>query len=274
MIPSQVEDILRSMFQKGLLKDIPSGWNEDEVVDFMSRLNDPILKGKTPERDEKLDEAPEWAKQLDLRLNQLTELVPVFRRMNQKRTQEAEQSAQRLRLFNSQFESEEERALLRQEKKPKPSAYPLESEFHDYTQDNMASEPETYPPKPEAYPYEEQRTKRGSSDLAMNSGTKRKEKMRRAEERGPVQAGSEELKRRLFGQLMEGQRREKEALEIEREIKSLPGRIEDLARRLIDVPFNKWSVRDMTEVEKYFTPEQVTWIADVAASRTERKIIR
>jgi len=252
MIPSQVEDILRSMFQKGMLKDVPSSWSEDEVVDFMSRLNDPILsKGKVPERgDEKLSKAPEWAKALSLRLDQLTDLVPVFRRMNHERTRKAEQAAQRTRLFN--LDTDEEKDLLAEEEKTPPKKYPLE---------------------PEAYPYDEQKTKRGSSDLTMNSGTKRKEEMRRAEERGPVQAGSEELKRRLFNQLREGQRREKEALELEREIKNLPGRIEDIARRLVDIPFNKWSVKDMTDVEKYYTPEQVSWLADAAEKRTRRRVL-
>jgi hypothetical protein len=249
MIASQVEDILRSMFQKGMLKDIPQSWSEDEVVDFMSRLNDPILsKGKVPEKgDEDLIKAPEWAKKLSLTLDQLTDLVPVFRRMNQERTRKAEQTAQRTRLFN--LETDEEKDLFSKEEKTPPK-YPLE---------------------PEKYPYGEQRTKRGSDGLAMNSGTRRKEEMRRAEERGPVQAGSEELKRRLFDQIREGQRRENEALEIEREIKSLPGRIENLARKLIDIPFNKWSVRDMTEVERYFSPEQVNWLTDAAQARTERR---
>jgi hypothetical protein len=284
MIASQVEEVLRSMFQKGMLKDIPPSWSEDEVVDYMGRFNDSTLnKGKVPEKgDEKLDEAPEWAKQLDLRLNQLQDLVPVFERMNRERAQEAEQAAKRTRLFNSQFETEEERALLQQEKKLKPDAYPLEpkEQFHDYTQDNMASGPEgvapgpetypkleAYPYEPEKYPYGEQKAKRKSDNLTMRSGTKRKEEVRRAEERGPVQAGSEELKRRLFNQLIDAQRKQNEALEVEREIKALPERITDLAKKLAKTPFGKWSVQEMSDAVKYFTAEQVSQIVKVSEER-------
>lgn len=284
MITGQAEDILRSMFQKGMLKDIPPSWSEEEVVDYMSRFNDCLInKGKIPEKgDEKLDEAPEWAKQLDSRLNQLQDLLPVFERMNRERAQEAEQAAKRLRLFNSQFETEEERALFQQEKKPEPDTYPLEpkEQFHDYTQDNMtggpegvAPGPEAYP-KPEAYPYEaekypygEQKSKRKSDNLTMRSGTKRKEEARRAEERGPVQAGSEELKRKLFNQLIDAQRKQNEALEAEREIKALPERITDLAKKLAKTPFGKWSVQEMSDAVKYFTAEQVSQIVKVSEER-------
>lgn len=248
MIASQVEDILRSMFQKGMLKDIPQSWSEDEVVDFMSRLNDPILsKGKIPEKgDEDLIKAPEWARALSLRLDQLTDLVPVFRRMNQERTRKAEQTAQRTRLFN--LDTDEEKDLLAEEEKTPPTKeYPLEpkEQFHDYTQDN--------------------------SDLTMRSGTKRREG-----ERGPVQTnpGSEELKRKLFNQLMDAQKRENESLEAERTIKSLPGRIEDLVRKLINTPFNKWSTSDMIDIEKYLTPEQATQLSDMAQERTEKRVKR
>jgi uncharacterized protein YaaR (DUF327 family) len=202
--------------------------------------------------------------------------------MNRERAQEAEQAAKRLRLFNSQFETEEERALLRQEKKPKPDAYPLEpkEQFHDYTQDNMASgpesvasEPETYPKleaypyEPEKYPYGEQKAKRKSDNLTMRSGTKRKEEVRRAEERGPIQAGSEELKRRLFNQLMDAQKKADEVSRTEREIKALPARITDLAKRLSKTPFGKWTVQDMSEAVKYFTAEQVSQIVKVSEER-------
>jgi len=116
---------------------------------------------------------------------------------------------------------------------------------------------------------------RENKDLTYNAGTRRRKEFRPAEGRpGAIESGSEDLRRRMFGRLTNAQKRENEDLETERKIKSLPGRIEDLARKLIDIPFNKWTVQDMTDVEKYFTPEQVTWIADVAASRTERKIIR
>ena len=269
MIPTQVEDIIRSMFQKGMLKDVPQSWSEDQVVDYMTRLNDPILrKGKIPTiEDEELSKAPEWARVLSLRLDQLSDLVPVFRRMNQERTRKAEQTAQRTRLFS--LDTDEEKDLFAKEEKA-----PLKEQFHDFTRDNMEGAtpgPESYP-KPEAYPYDEQKAKRDSTDLAMNSGTRRRGEMRRAEERGPVQSGSEDLKRRVFGRLMEAQKREKESLEMEREIKNLPTHIEDLVRKLADTPFNKWSTPDMVEIEKFLTPEQATQLSDIAQERTEKRV--
>jgi len=266
MIASQVEEVLRSMFQKGMLKDIPPSWSEDEVVDYMSRFNDSnLIKGKAPEKCdwEKLDEAPEWAKQLDLRLNQLQDLVPVFERMNRERAQEAEQAAKRLRLFNSQFETDEERTLLAAEReKQKPEAYPLEprEQFHDYTQDNLVTPgPEKYPYEPETYGGTEQKAKRKSdSNLTMSSGTKRKEERRKAEEGKYPETGSEELKRKLLGQLMDAQKRADEKAESEREIKALPERITGLARKLAKTPFGRWTVQEMSDAVKYFTPQQVS----------------
>jgi uncharacterized protein YaaR (DUF327 family) len=274
MITGQAEDILRSMFQKGMLKDIPPSWSEEEVVDYMSRFNDYLInKGKTPEKgDEKLDEAPEWAKELDLRLNQLQDLVPVFERMNRERAQEAEQAAKRLRLFNSRFETDEERTLLAAEReKQKPEAYPLEprEQFHDYTQDNLVTPgPEKYPYEPETYGGTEQKAKRKSdSNLTMSSGTKRKEERRKAEEGKYPETGSEELKRKLFNQLMDAQKRQNEALESEREIKALPERITDLAKRLSKTPYGKWTVADMSEAVKYFTADQVSQLVRISEER-------
>lgn len=106
-------------------------------------------------------------------------------------------------------------------------------------------------------------------DLTMGSGTKRRRELRAAEKdrAGPVRAGSEELRRRMFNQVTDAEKRENKALEIEREVEVLPERITNLADRLSKTPYGKWTAKDMMDAEKYFKPDQVRQIAEVAERR-------
>ena len=106
-------------------------------------------------------------------------------------------------------------------------------------------------------------------DLTMGSGTRRRRELRAAEKdrAGPVRSGSEELRRRMFNQVINAEKRENEALEIEREVEVLPERISNLADRLSKTPFGKWTTKDMINAEKYFTPEQVQQIAELSERR-------
>jgi len=106
-------------------------------------------------------------------------------------------------------------------------------------------------------------------DLTMGSGTRRRRELTAAEKdrAGPVRSGSEELRRRMFNQVTGAEKRENEALEIERNAEALPERITNLADRLSKTPFGKWTAKDMINAEKYFTPEQVQQIAELSERR-------
>jgi hypothetical protein len=106
-------------------------------------------------------------------------------------------------------------------------------------------------------------------DLTMGSGTKRRRELKPAEKdrAGPVRAGSEELRRRIFNPVINAEKRENEALKMEGEAQVLPERISNLANRLSKTPFGKWTAEDMISAEKYFTPEQVQQIAELSERR-------
>jgi hypothetical protein len=109
-----------------------------------------------------------------------------------------------------------------------------------------------------------------SRDLRFRSGSKRSKDVMPAEsgKLNSVPVQNEDLKRRAFGKLSGAIQRENEAVALEEEAKALPDRIRNLAERLSKTPYARWTPKDMTDVQKYFKPEQVKILIERSESKT------
>jgi hypothetical protein len=184
-------------------------------------------------------------------------------------------------------DEELQRELEEERKKPKaypnpPKSKPKEQvgQFPDYTQQNMEKDPQTHARIGLARATlsslnEEERRKvvgefiKSKTDLRFRSGSRHLKERTPAEEgKSPsTQAKNEDLRRRMFNPVTDAEKGENEAVALEEEAAALPSRIRNLAERLSKTPFGHWTAKDMKDAEKYFKPDEVRQIAEVAERR-------
>jgi len=101
-------------------------------------------------------------------------------------------------------------------------------------------------------------------DLSRHSGTKRRTEEKKRILPGSLAVQNTERVRRNFNLIREAQRKEKEKLEMPAVKRSIELKIKGLVKEVTSKPVNKWTAKNMQDLEQYFTPNQVRQMMDIA----------